>query len=146
MRAKARICWDIYCSKLQWVLFLIAIGRSMFVPFGPMSFPGGTRVSGPMSRPYTECFLKSTCAFLCVFFIIIVFSAEIFEKCFFWQKKIFSAEPPIFSGKHHYFEGFGHKEVKFLSKLFCTYFLKKKFGIKFPPACTLYYCSYLLIW
>ena len=61
--------------------------------------------------------LKSTCAFLCIFFSSsLFFSAEI-ESAFFCQKCVFfSVEPHILSGKYHYIEGFGHKEVNILSK------------------------------
>ena len=53
-------------------------------------------------RGRTECFLKSTCAFLCFFFTLVAFFPCNFLKsaflCFFWAKMcFFSVEPPIFS-------------------------------------------------
>ena len=60
----------------------------------------------------------------------------------FFSKKcgFFAVEPPIYLGKHHYSEGFGHKEVKFLSK-FVLVSSGKKFdlpllSIKITPTCT----------
>ena len=43
----------------------------------------------------------------------------------------FSVEPPIFSRKYHYFEGFGHKETKFVFQnlLFYAHFFEKIFSL-----------------
>ena len=62
--------------------------------------------------------LKSTCVFLCFFQHLWLFSWNFLKSAFFGQKcAFFSVEPPIFSQKYHYFEGFGHKETFFFFKI-----------------------------
>ena len=92
-------------------------------------------------------FLKRTCTFSCLFFIMIAFLSRNLQKvlfsAFFRQKYgVFSVEPPVFQEKHYCSQGFGHKEVTFLSKSVLLYkFLGKmlgltSLGIKFTPICT----------
>ena len=46
---------------------------------------------------------------------------------FLGKNVLFSVEPPIFSEKHDYSEGFEHKEVNFFQNLlYCTNFLEEK--------------------
>ena len=78
--------------------------------------------------------LKSTCAFLCFLFTLVAFFfLQFSEKCFFVlflaKMCFFSVEPPIFSRKYHYFEGFGHKETKFFFQnlLFYAHFFENIF-------------------
>ena len=90
--------------------------------------------------------LKSTCAFLCFFFTLVAFFFPvIFWKVLFFGKNVlFSVEPPIFSPKYHYFEGFGHKETDFFFKICYSMFISLK---KFQPCFTRHkvHSLYLLI-
>ena len=83
----------------------------------PLSIPNLYALS--ISPGSYRVLLKSTCAF---FFTLVAFFSCNFLKSaflsFFLGKNVlFSVEPPIFSQKYHYFEGFGHKETNFFFKI-----------------------------
>ena len=76
--------------------------------------------------------------FFVLFFIIVAFKV-LFYAFFLGKNVLFFIEPPIFSGKHHYSEGFEHKKVNFFKVFFPVLIFWKKIlgltslGIKFTP-------------
>ena len=91
------------------------------------------RSQGAIAGVVQSALKKHMCFFVLFFTLVAFFSCNFLERaflCFFLAKMcFFSVEPPIFSQKYHYFEGFGHKEIKKIFKI-CYFILisLKKFS------------------
>ena len=104
--------------------------------FCPILLHQGVRVNASVKfichlQALYGVFIKSTCAFLCFFSIIGAFLWQKYSEsaflCFFGAKMCFFLLSTLFfSGKHHYSEGFEHKEVNFFQSLFSVLIFREK--------------------